>query len=174
METGQKTKFWKFAIGFLAIIIIAAGGFFIWNKYFSPSAKLARQTEENYQKYLDWQTKYEKAMSEDTYGGKTPEETLNMFIDALKKGDVELASRYFMLEDDGILDHKWEDALIKAKDENKLSEIINTLLQTKSDPQATISKDYYVFSARDKNGKVIADIDLRFNKYSNVWKIESI
>jgi len=36
-------------------------------------------------------------MSEDTYGGKTPEETLNLFIEALKKEDLELASKYFVL-----------------------------------------------------------------------------
>ena len=118
MEPNQKTKFWKFVIGFLAIVLLAAGGFFVWNKYFSPQAKLARQTQENYQKYLDWQAKYEKAMREDTYGGKTPEETLNMFIDALKKGDIELASKYFMLDDDGTPDPKWVETLIKIKDEN--------------------------------------------------------
>ena len=36
---------------------------------------------------------YEKTMTEDTYGGKTPEETLVMFIDALEKNDMELASK---------------------------------------------------------------------------------
>ena len=54
-----KTKYFKFAAAFLAIIIIAAGGYFIWDKYFSPAAKLNRQTQENYQKYLDFQKNYE-------------------------------------------------------------------------------------------------------------------
>jgi len=31
----------------------------------------------------------------DTYGGATPEETFDMYLSALKKGDLELASRYF-------------------------------------------------------------------------------
>ena len=30
----------------------------------------------------------------DTYGGKTPEETLDLYIKALKAGDIELASKY--------------------------------------------------------------------------------
>lgn len=169
-----KRKYWKFVMGFLGIILLTGGGFFIWDKYFSPQAKLERQTQENYQKYLDWQNNYENAMKNDTYGGKTPEETLSMFIDALKKGDVELASKYFALREDGSSDPKWEEALIKTKSENKLSEIINILLQARSDPQAAISKDYYVFSTHDKNGTVIADIDLHFNNYSNIWKIESL
>ena len=84
-----KRKYLKFIIGFLAIIILAAGGFFVWDKYFSPAAKINRETQKNYQKYLDWQKNYEKAMREDTYGGKTPEETLKMFIEALKNEDIE-------------------------------------------------------------------------------------
>lgn len=34
----------------------------------------------------------------DTYGGKTPEETYNLFVDALKKQDVDLAVKYFILD----------------------------------------------------------------------------
>jgi hypothetical protein len=170
----SKTKYWKFVLGFLGIMVLVGGGFWVWDRYFSQQAKINRETQRNYEKYLEWQKNYEKAMQEDTYGGKTPEETLQMFIEALKKEDIELASRYFILREDGTPDPIWKEALIKAKSENKLPEIINILLQAKPDPQAAISEDYYVFSARDKNGIVIADIDLRFNKYSGVWKIESL
>jgi hypothetical protein len=34
----------------------------------------------------------------DTYGGKTPEETYNLFVAALKKQDVDLAVKYFILD----------------------------------------------------------------------------
>ncbi len=34
--------------------------------------------------------------AKDTYGGKTPQETYEMYLDALKKGDIELASRYYV------------------------------------------------------------------------------
>ncbi len=36
----------------------------------------------------------------DTYGGRTPEETYNLFVDALKKQDVDLAVKYFILDAD--------------------------------------------------------------------------
>ena len=94
-----KRKYWKFVIGFLIIIVVVAGGFFVWEKYFSSQAKINRETQKNYEKYLEWERNYEKAMKEDTYGGKTPEETLRMFIEALKKEDIELASKYFSLLD---------------------------------------------------------------------------
>ena len=167
-------KYWKFVIGFLIIIVVVAGGFFVWDKYFSQQAKLNRQNAENYQKYLDWQKNYEKAMREDTYGGKTPEETLQMFIEALRKEDVELASKYFVLRSDGSSDPKWKEGLIKTKEIGKLQEVINVLSKAKPDLGARISEEYYVFSTRDENGTVTADIDLRINKYSGVWKIESL
>ena len=34
----------------------------------------------------------------DTYGGKTPEETFNMFVGAIKNEDVDLAVKYFVLD----------------------------------------------------------------------------
>lgn len=37
---------------------------------------------------------------QDTYGGKTPEETFNLFVDALKNEDVDLAVKYFVLDPD--------------------------------------------------------------------------
>lgn len=53
--------------------------------------KWEKQTEE-------FQLALSKPYREDTYGGKTPEETWGMFLDALKKGDVELASKYIVPE----------------------------------------------------------------------------
>jgi len=167
-------KYWKFVAGFLGIIVIVAGGFFVWERYFSPQAKINRETQKNYEKYLEWERNYEKAMKEDTYGGKTPEETLQMFIEALRKEDVELASKYFVLRSDGSSDPKWKEGLIKTKEIGKLQEVINVLLKAKPDLGARISEEYYVFSTRDENGTVTADIDLRINKYSGVWKIESL
>ena len=38
---------------------------------------------------------YDATMA-DTYGGKTPQETLQMYISAVEKGDYELASKYFV------------------------------------------------------------------------------
>jgi hypothetical protein len=167
-----KSKYWKFVIAFLAIVILAGGGYFIWDKYFSPEAKLNRQNAENYQKYLDWQANYEKAMREDTYGGKTPEETLKMFIDALKKEDVELASKYFILRLDGSVDPKWAEGLEEAKQAGKLFEIISILSNAKA--AGSVMEGYFGFEVRNKNNELIADINMRLNKYSGIWKIESL
>ena len=168
-----KRRYWKFIAVFLGIMIIAVGGFFVWNKYFSPQAKLNRQTQENYQKYLDWQKNYEKAMTEDTYGGKTPEETLKMFIEALKKEDVETASKYFLLDENGNVDQKWARALQDTKVAGKFQDLANSLLKATPDLETRTSPEDFKFKIYE-GGTLKVYINMQLNKYSGVWKIESL
>mgnify|MGYP001562286652 CR=1 FL=1 len=44
-----------------------------------------------------FQESLEEPYKKDTYGGKTPEETWAMYLDALKKGDIELAIKYYAI-----------------------------------------------------------------------------
>ena len=171
-----KRKYWKFVGGFLIIILLVAGGFFVWEKYFSPQAKINRETQKNYQKYLDWEKNYEKAMKEDTYGGKTPEETLKMFIEALKNEDIELASKYFALNTNEkseyyLTRNEWEEGLRKIKEEGKLKEVISQLAETKLTFK---DEDGALFKKYDSKGEVEVLVEIKLNKYSSVWKIESL
>ncbi|OGN23567.1 MAG: hypothetical protein A2918_00640 [Candidatus Yanofskybacteria bacterium RIFCSPLOWO2_01_FULL_42_49] len=82
--------------------------------------------------YKSWQLKraYDKVEEPyyaDTYGGKTPEETYDMFIDALKKGDVELASKYFVVEDQ----EKWNKTLSEYKKVGSLGGFVSELEEAK-------------------------------------------
>ena len=169
-------KYWKFVAGFLGIIVIVAGGFFVWERYFSPQAKINRETQKNYEKYLEWERNYEKAMKEDTYGGKTPEETLQMFIEALRKEDIELASKYFSLREDGNYDTKWEEALKQKKEAGELSRIIDIISRAVPDKETTTIKNsaWFVIYKKDNPNELEADINLHFNTYSHIWKIESL
>jgi hypothetical protein len=169
----SRKRFLKFALVFVLIIAVFFGIVFSYENYFSPEAKFQREQKQNYEKYLAWKQSYEKAMTEDTYGGKTPEETLQMFINALKKGDVELASKYFVLKSDGSRDPKWLEALIKTKEAGKLEEVINILSKAKPDYENISNKEDFKFKSYD-NGKLKGYIDLEFNKYSKIWKIESL
>ncbi|MBI3019760.1 MAG: hypothetical protein HYY60_00320, partial [Parcubacteria group bacterium] len=82
---------WKFEMGFLLII---GAALLVWaaTVYLSPEARKARDANE----YLE---RLQAEYKNDTYGGATPEETLSLFIAALEKGDIELASKYFLPED---------------------------------------------------------------------------
>ena len=103
--------FWKFLVGFIAIMSV---GFFflVWaNDYHNGSGQ---KSGEQYLKDL------KRAYDEDTYGGKTPEETLALFIAALKKGDIELASRYFVPEKQ----EEWREVFAKEKNAGGLKNIV--------------------------------------------------
>ncbi len=73
------------------------------------SEEYIKQHEERYQKMLEAHQKFEqeqkereKLLSNDHYGGKTPEETLALFVGALKKKDYKLAAKYYV-------PWKWEE-----------------------------------------------------------------
>ena len=169
----NKRRLLKFVLIFVGIIVLVGGGYLAWVNYLSPSAQFARMAERNYQKYLDQQKKYEAAMTADTYGGKTPEETLNLFVSALKSGDMTLASKYFVLNDDGQPDQEWLDGLNAAKKDGQIESIIE-MITNNSKPAGSWTSDKYGFEIRNAEGKLLYDINLVLNKYSNVWKIENM
>src|SRR3989344_5009646 len=96
---------------FLQVLLLVAFGSAVifgigyWRYYDSPDYKKLKQLEELRDKYMA-----------DTYGGNTPEETLQLFIDALKKGDTELASKYFVLDKQ----EEWIKNFSIAKENNDL------------------------------------------------------
>jgi hypothetical protein len=93
-----KNKYWKFILGFLGIIlgvfILYVIGFWAVYYYRYWQSEKTGQKAAEFIKQAE-QADYQRAMA-DTYGGKTPQETLQMYIDAVEKGDYELASKYFI------------------------------------------------------------------------------
>src|SRR3990167_4021988 len=114
---------------------------------------------ETYQKV---EKAYVEAMTADTYGGKTPQETLDLFVDALKKGDVELASKYFALNDNEnsefyLTRREYEVALYQVKLDGKLAELISVISMAKFDSKSDVfnTVSYVVYGT---NGELMADI----------------
>ena len=60
-------------------------------------------------------------MREDTYGGSTPEETFAMFLDALRAGNTDLASKYFVLSKQ----EEYAGYLKAVEDDGNLTKMIN-------------------------------------------------
>jgi len=111
----RKKGYKKFLIGFLGIFVLAlafvygAPVFSRWYRYWQDDQfqkKVERVRRED----------YERVMA-DTFGGKTPQETLSMYIEAVEKKDYELASKYFVEDKrgeelksfDGVTDEKLKD-----------------------------------------------------------------
>ncbi|QQG46628.1 MAG: hypothetical protein HYY55_02175 [Candidatus Niyogibacteria bacterium] len=106
----------KFIGGFVLIVVLVLAVLYFLNYYFSPEQKALRY-------YAD----LEKQYANDTYGGQTPEETLQLFIDALKAGDIELASKYFVVEKQG----EWLQKLQVTKEKNGLTDFVKLIGESK-------------------------------------------
>jgi len=121
-ETKNPKKGIKYGI---AVALLVITGFIIgWNsgvytffEYLLPFAK-ERIGIDWMSKYIKVSMKgyeeYEKAYKNDFVGGNTPEETIDLFIDALKKGDYELASKYFVIDEQG----RWKKSFDNPNIEN--------------------------------------------------------
>ena len=169
----KKSSFWKFIIAFAAIILLVLAGYWLWNNRLSLEAKQAREMNANYDKYFAYQASLEEKMRNDTYGGKTPQETLNLFIDALRKEDIDLAFQYFVLKENGERDPKWREGLARTRDAGKLQEVANSLSKAKPDLDGRAYEEDYKFYV-EENGTIKIYVDMELNEYSSVWKIESL
>ncbi len=90
----RSTKAVRQFVIFIFIIIAVILAIFLLAEY--DRRQNAKAVDQLNQMVLDIQkADYEEAMR-DTYGGKTPQETLSLYITAVEKGDYELASKYFI------------------------------------------------------------------------------
>ena len=125
----------------------------------------------------------------DTYGGKTPEETFDLYLAALKKGDLELASKYFVVEKQG----DWLKTLTEYERESVIKSFIEELENTKKIWKKVESNKYpdlvsFEYLVEVKNDSTV-DLEgqqinvpkgnyaneAMFQKYpSGVWKIEGL
>ena len=157
----KKSTFWKFALGFLGLIILAIALFFAWNIYsFKKGEKAVNDLAEGLERAGEELYKLQLA---DTVGGKTPQETLSLYIEAVEAGDYELASKYFVIE-------KQEEQLenirrLTSESKTQYLELLTDALN-KNGEYETQDQKYYSFDE---------PILIRVGLYpSNVWKILEI
>lgn len=160
----QKLKF-----GIIAAALVIAGlaggyalGIFAYLKIIGPYA-----SEMKYKKFLE---DYLKSYKEDVIGGNTPEETIDLFIDALKKGDYELASKYFTVEQQEIWRKKFQE-LSKEQVDSWVGKIEENKNNWRKEQQ-----DQYTFEFWYNTGEGENEIthSIIFKKsVNNKWKIGS-
>lgn len=159
----DKKHFWKFAGGFIAIIAAALVILYASNYFFSKEARDTRKAQE----YLeDLKQQYEN----DTYGGKTPEETLQLFISALEKGDIDLASKYFVLDKQ----EEWRGKLTEITNKNLLDEMVSDLNKDKTKyPLVEGKDDIFIFEIFNNNNQLAIQISL-MRIQNGIWKIDDL
>lgn len=115
-----------------------------------------------YKAVKDWEN-LQKQYAEDTFGGDTPEETLRLFVEALKKGDTDLAAKYFVLDKQ----QEWREELSRIEDKNLLKFMIEDLEKAKK--SKSNDKEAF-FTVTNENKVVSVLIDIREN-VNGKWKI---
>jgi len=169
----KKTVF----IVILAILVILFGLFLYVGGYkmlkgLYDDWNTSRKAHEAIQQYNEFLDQYYKTLAEDTYGGKTPQETLDMFVVALEKGDIDLASKYFAL-DDNLSRKELSDNLKKLINDGRLSEILQILKNAEKSPKDLAGTNSFQFVTWNSDRTLVEHtIFMQFNRYSQVWKIE--
>jgi hypothetical protein len=158
-----------FILGTCFVILFLIFGFYYLN---NNSNNKEESLEEKYKKVEETLSSYQKKLEADNYGGKTPQETLNLFIQALEKEDIEEASKYFWIDMKNSKD-VWKNALLKAKEEKKLMDIVSLLKKAQYE-EGSSSQDVAWFSVKNKDGLAEYSIVLKLNRNTGVWKIEEM
>jgi hypothetical protein len=103
----------------------------------------------------------------DIYGGETPEETWAMFLDALKKEDFELASKYFVADKQA----DYLDMFKTVKEKGYYDEMMADLTISELDEvQRWDTRSEFVVGKKNE----VVRATVIFFKRDNKWKIDSI
>lgn len=160
----------KYIIGFILLLAIGYGALqWVRDYQYKHSAEYAAS-----QYYDELQQRYQ----DDTYGGSTPEETLALFIDALKKGDVDLASKYFEIKKQ---DEAKNTLITLSKNEKYISEISKAVIK-KRNSEGTAEFTYQSFlqePTKVEGTNIIIPVgpilnSLVLQKINNKWKISEL
>ncbi len=148
----------KFLFGFLGIMFVAL---LVWvgGTYLNPEVREKRAL-------IKYFNDLETAYQNDTYGGATPEETLQLFISALEAGDIELASKYF-LPDEREEKLKFLNDVKNAQNLKLLSAELSENFTKKDFTGDGSSFIFYFFNSENET-----ELQVSFSSIpSGVWKI---
>jgi hypothetical protein len=157
----QKSSYWKFVAAFLGIMVLGLTAFVVSRIYGLRLEKQASDAAlEALKKTAD--ENYQKALA-DTYGGKTPQETLAMYIAAVEKGDYVLASKYFVVEKQ----EEEKSMLVETNAKGNIDFLLNSLMTEK--------KSAGYFSTSRNRYTIEKPIFIEFTLYpTGIWKIIEI
>ncbi len=180
-----KKTYWKFIFGFLGIILAVFVGYpvtkTIYDSYWADKA---------IKDYWKWEQEYKEALKNDTYGGKTPQETYEKFVETLKKGEILDAAKYYLRDEDRITAYKkfekmqnegilpdWVNKLPKWSEMKEVEywsstgkKFVYEYIQAKDEVVKIRDGDSFI-EHKYPAGKYQADIIFEINQSANIWKI---
>ncbi len=132
---------------------------------------------------------HDRLWTADTVGGKTPEETMQMFIDALKANDAEKASKLYVVENQSWALDFYKKELTKNGNLNRSRDFYIEIVRNGdfgcSDANKSCGYSYERIATEEntydlgggekliipKGGTEYMGIGFQINPYTNVWKI---
>ena len=109
----------------------------------------------------------------DSYGGKSPQEVLDLFIDALDKGDINLAVKYLM-PNESLSQEEWLKALQKLKEKELLDDMAVDLKRAVPDTDESANESESRFIIKDNSGNIVSEINFQLDTRANIWKIKEL
>lgn len=165
-----KSHYWKFIGGFFALLLIGFIGIPAVGQYMQKQEDAMRVEQIATNERL--MNELQERLKNDKNGGATPEETLKLFTAALKKGDIEQAEKYFVIEP-----QERREMLIgrleEIREEGKFETLLGYLNELDYMPKSS-DEQVAIFRNLNKEGMADLSIEITKDKYSTVWKIESL
>lgn len=167
-----KSRYFVVFIVFLILVLVLTC--LLW--YFNPEIQQARQYKKDIKVLTKKIQKSEEKLTADTYGGETPEETYQMFLEALKNQDIELASKYFIID----RQKEYKELLTKIQNSEQWDEMMKDLLSPKNQKGKLEDKNTYVIEIINDQNVSVTTIVLKIPQsnigtekklLSNIWKI---
>ena len=170
-------KFFKSRYFIIFVVFLILGLITIWSTwYFNADVQQARQYKKDAEILSRKIQEQAKVYAADTYGGETPEKTYGMFLQALKMEDIDLASKYFILDKQ----EEYKQFFTDIKNNNKWNEMIEDLFNPENQKGEMKEDNTYVIRVYNMEDYLIAQAVLKTplnfvaaekEPLSNIWKI---
>jgi hypothetical protein len=156
---------YKYLFGTTMVLLLLGAGVYMYLKVVQDTNNPTLSPQEQYIKSEN--EKYaalEEAYKNDPYGGSTPEETLQMYIVALEKGDIEMAVNLFAVEDR-------ENAKVSFDEAKYMKEYILHLKMKSVFIPSAAGLDEASLEFYNEEGEQSHAEDFKLNPFSNKWKL---
>jgi len=163
----EKRKGLKIKLIVAGVIIVLLGGYMWWQNYGPYDITTPKKEIGSPEEYDRFMKSLEKAWRDDHVGFTTPEETFDAFRKALKDGNYELASKYFVPQKQEEMESDF------SKNINGYVDSLVDKLYLPHKIEYSESKEKVFFIVNDNKDHTFMYV-LTLNLFNNIWKMEEL
>ncbi len=171
----KKTRLWLVAVMFFVLLVVALAIILFYGWFLNKMARVDAGTARATFPYADYSIAelnklYPQYIENNATTTQSPEQTHQLFVDALKKGDFDTAVKCCFREGDQA---KMKEGLQKVKDDGYLQEMVTDLDQSIKQISSSSVAATYSYSVVKEGKNFGHRIDFLKND-QGVWLIESL